>query len=100
MAMKPLKSIINKKIKNPEFRVAFEEYEKEFLIAQKIVALRKKANLTQAELATLAKTSQSAIARLESGEHRNMTLEFLTKIGKALGVEPEINFKKIRHAKA
>ncbi len=92
--MKTLKSIIDKKMENKEFREAFDEYEKEFQIAQKIIQLRKKSGMTQSELAKKANTSQSAIARLESGEHHNITLAFLHKVCNAMNVIPEIRFKK------
>ena len=64
--MKNLKEIIDKKMKNDEFHEAFNGYEKEFQIAQQIIKFRKKVGMTQSELAKKAKTSQSAIARLES----------------------------------
>jgi DNA-binding Xre family transcriptional regulator len=36
-----------------------------------------------------------AIARLESGEHHNITLAFLHKVCNAMNVIPEIRFKKV-----
>ncbi len=92
--MKTLKSIIDKKIENVEFREAFNEYEKEFQIARQIIKYRKKMGMTQTELAKKANTSQSAIARLESGVHQNITLSFLNKVCNAMNIIPEIKFKK------
>ena len=57
--------------------------------------LRKKKGLTQKELAEKAHTSQSAIARLESSQHENLTLAFLQKVSHALGLAPEIRFHEI-----
>jgi len=63
--------------------------------AQRLTTLRKKKGLTQKELAEKAHTSQSAIARLESGHHQNLTLSFLQKVSYALDLAPEIRFHEI-----
>jgi UDP-N-acetylglucosamine 1-carboxyvinyltransferase len=47
---------------------------------------RKHRSLTQAELATVLGTSQSAINRIERG-HQNLTLDMLARIGEALDSE-------------
>ncbi len=89
------KVFLKKQMNSKEFKKEYELLEKEFKIAKEIIKLRKEANLTQKELAELAETSQPAIARLESGNYKNVSLQFLRKIGKALGATPEIHFKKI-----
>lgn len=88
--------LLKKQLENQEFKKEFEELEEEFEIAREIIKLRQEANLTQRELAELAETSQPAIARLESGNYRNVSLQFLRKIGRALGAVPEIHFRKIK----
>jgi len=98
--MKNLNTILNKKLKDPKFKKVFNEYEKEFQIAQELIMLRTKAGLTQSELAKKAKTSQSAIARIESGEHKNVTISLLKKLGDALGAVPEVHFRKVHSLKA
>ena len=55
-----------------------------------------KQGLTQKELAQKVNTSQSCIARLESGTYRNLTLSFLRRVGEALGVQPHVKFEKLR----
>ncbi len=52
-------------------------------IGKLIEAFRERAGLTQQELAKIAGTSQSAIARMEDGE-QNFTVEMLEKISAAL----------------
>ena len=47
---------------------------------------RQHSGLTQAELATELKTSQSAINRIEKGQ-QNLTLDMLARIGSALDSE-------------
>ena len=90
------KEFLKKQLTNKEFKKEYIALEDEFNIAKEILKLRKDANLTQKQLATLAKTSQPAIARLESGNYENLSLSFLRKIGKALDAIPEIHFKKIK----
>jgi transcriptional regulator with XRE-family HTH domain len=51
--------------------------------------MRKRAGLTQAELAERTGTTQSAIARLEAG-HGRPTLERLSTIAKACGLDLQV----------
>lgn len=90
--------LLKEQLKDKEFREEYEALEEEFEIAGEIIKLRKKAKITQKQLAEMAGTSQPAVARLESGEYKNLTLSFLRKIGKALGVMPEVRFKKLKKA--
>ncbi|MEZ4156576.1 MAG: UDP-N-acetylglucosamine 1-carboxyvinyltransferase [Candidatus Paceibacterota bacterium] len=53
-------------------------------IGELIADIREEKNITQAKLAKLVGTSQSAVARIEKGE-KNITAETLVKISKALG---------------
>ncbi len=52
---------------NPEARAEYEAQAPEFDLARELIAARDRAGLTQAELAERMHTTQSAIARLESG---------------------------------
>jgi predicted transcriptional regulator len=95
--------LLKKKSEDPEFRQAWEEQQEEFEIAKEMIKLRLQAGLTQKELAKKAHTSQPAIARLESGSYRNVSMNFLRKVSHALGAEPHISFKLIKvkqHVKA
>lgn len=65
-------------------------------MAKQIIGLRLRMGLTQQQLAEKVKTSQSCIARLESGSYLNVSMSFLRRIGKALGVEPKIKFQRIK----
>ncbi|MDQ1349796.1 MAG: hypothetical protein QG657_97 [Acidobacteriota bacterium] len=87
--------LLNKQLKDTEFRKEYDALAEEYELAGEIIRLRKKSGLTQRQLAELAGTSQPSIARLESGEYTNLTLSFLRKIGRALGVIPEIHFRKL-----
>jgi len=54
---------------DPEFAAAWHEAEEEFAIAREVIRARTAAGLSQQELAERLNTTQSAIARLESGTH-------------------------------
>ncbi len=86
--------LLKKQLNNKDFRNEYYELEEEFKLAKEIIKLRKNAELTQKQLADLVGTSQPAIARLESGNYKNLSLSFLRKVGKALNATPEIHFKK------
>ena len=92
------KELLEQKLKDPEFRKEWEAQNEEFEVAKEIIRLRIKAGLTQKELAEKAHTSQPAIARLESGNYRNLSLSFLRKVGEALGVEPHVKFQRLKPA--
>ena len=55
-------------------------------MAHKMAVAREKAGLSQAELARKIGTDQASISRIERGE-RNITLETLAKITRALGLK-------------
>jgi predicted transcriptional regulator len=76
-------------LRNKEVRNELENNEAEYKIIEEIIMARRERNITQKELAELVGTKQSNISRLESGNY-NPTLEFLTKIAKAVGKELEI----------
>ncbi|MCL1940163.1 MAG: helix-turn-helix domain-containing protein [Desulfovibrionaceae bacterium] len=58
-----------KMMEDPEFATAWEEAREEFSIAREIIRTRVAAGMSQKELAEKIGTTQSVIARLESGEH-------------------------------
>ncbi len=101
--MSPFKTInsdqlLEKQLEHEDFKQEYQALAEEYEMAKEIIQLRKQAKLTQKQLAELVGTSQPAIARLESGEYQNLTLSFLRKIGRALGVMPEVHFKKLHNA--
>jgi predicted transcriptional regulator len=55
-------------------------------LARQIPAKRKRLRLNQSELAQKAKTSQTAIARLEAG-HGNPTVDLIQRVITALNLE-------------
>ena len=65
--MKTFKEMKAELMQDPEFQAEYERLRPEFELAQTIISARALHGLTQAELAARMETSQSYIARLESG---------------------------------
>ena len=55
-------------MKRPGYAKAYAALEPEFVLADELIAARAAAGLTQAALAKRMKTTQTAVARLESGK--------------------------------
>lgn len=91
---KSYQDVLKQELKDPKFKEAYDAFEDEFSLAEEVIRLRIQANMTQAELARKAHTSQPAISRLESGNYTNVSLAFLRKIGAALGAVPTVHFKR------
>lgn len=81
-------------LKDPEIRLLYEEERAITALAAAIKAARTRAKLTQAELAKKIGTTQSVIARLESGsDKRTPSLSLLARIAAACHGELEVGFK-------
>ncbi len=86
-----LDRLIEKALKiDPSLKEGMEKADRAWDIAFQIYDLRKKANLTQTQLAKLVKTSQSNIARIESADYTGYTFKTLEKVTKALKAKLEI----------
>lgn len=77
--------------KNPKYARAFAEMAPEYSVARAVIEARVLAGLTQEQLAERMETSQSAIARLESGRGRPST-DTLARLAIATGTELTISF--------
>jgi transcriptional regulator with XRE-family HTH domain len=87
--------VLHKKwLKDPEYRREYEALEEEFAFAAAVVKARNRAGLSQAELARRMKTTQSTIARLESGRGRPST-RTLDRFAKATGHRLKITFEPL-----
>lgn len=65
--MSKIKDLHKKWLRDPEYRQEYEALDDEFALASAMIEARTRAGLTQEELAEKMETSQSAIARIESG---------------------------------
>ena len=79
--------------KDPEFAAEWDKRQ----LARRIRELREAHKLTQAGLAARAHTTQSAIARLESGQV-TPKLDLLQKIAAAMGLRLNVDFAERRSA--
>ena len=77
--------------RNPDYREAYERLEPDFELARALVEARTRAGITQAELAARMKTTQSAVARLESGRVPP-SMRTLEKVARATGTRLQIQF--------
>jgi ribosome-binding protein aMBF1 (putative translation factor) len=64
----PFKELADEWLKNPEFKAEYDRLAPEFEIATELIQARLRSGFSQVELAERMGTSQSAIARLESGQ--------------------------------
>jgi ribosome-binding protein aMBF1 (putative translation factor) len=82
-------------LKEPTYRREYDLLEEEFALAAAVAKARRRAGLSQAELARRMKTTQSTVARLESGRGRPST-RTLTRFAKATGHRLKISFEPMR----
>lgn len=82
----------------PERLMALEEARADDEVARKIFALRKKAGLTQAQLAKMIGTTASVISRLEDADYEGHSLAMLGRIAAALDKRVEIRFVPVRRS--
>lgn len=76
-------------MKDEEFYAAYVGLEDEFALARQLIDARKKAHLTQDEVARRMGTTQSVVARLESG-HPLPSLRSLKRYAQAVNGRVEI----------
>lgn len=84
-------------LKEPGYKKAYEALEPEFDLAHKLIAARVKSGLSQEELAVRMGTSQSSIARMESGTAWP-SMRTLARFAKATSCELKIEFLSRRTA--
>jgi DNA-binding XRE family transcriptional regulator len=57
-----------KLLSDPNYKKAYTELEDEFIVAKALIQARTNANLTQKQIAERMGTTQSVVARIESGK--------------------------------
>jgi transcriptional regulator with XRE-family HTH domain len=85
-------------LKDPEVRRAYDALEEEFALILEVAKARRRAGLSQAELAKRMKTTQSTIARLESGRGLPST-RTLSRYAKATGHRLKISFEPLKRGR-
>ena len=96
--MTKLKDLKARLLKDPAVRKEYDAMEEEFALMLAVAKARLRAGLSQAELARRMKTTQSTVARLESGRGQPST-RTLTRFAKATGHRLKISFEPVRGKK-
>ena len=96
--MTKIAELHRKWLKDPNYRREYDKLEEEFALASAIIEARSRAGLTQEELAARMETSQSAIARLESGR-TIPSGSTLKRFARATGTRLRITFEPARPRK-
>jgi len=81
--------MLREALKDPKFRKAYNALEPKYALIHAILDARIKRGITQAEIAKRAGTTQSAIARFESGVG-NPTLDFMQRVSAAIGARLQV----------
>jgi transcriptional regulator with XRE-family HTH domain len=81
-------------LKDPEYAREYEALEGEFALAAAVAKARSRAGLSQSELARRMNTTQSTVARLESGRGLPST-RTLDRFAKATGHRLKISFEPL-----
>jgi predicted transcriptional regulator len=89
--MKSVETWLKEKLKNPRFKKEYDALEEEYALIRELLDARARAKLTQAQVAKRMGTSQSAVARMESGHAPSMAS--LRKYAKATGSKIKIKLK-------
>ena len=96
--MTRIKDLHRKWMKDPEYHKEYDALEGEVALAAEVATARGRAGLSQAELARRMKTTQSTIARLESGRGKPST-RTLDRFAKATGHRVKISFEPVKGAR-
>ncbi|WP_420133605.1 helix-turn-helix domain-containing protein [Rhodopseudomonas sp.] len=78
-----------------KYRAAYQSLEDEFMVIAAIANARRRASLSQAELARRMDTTPSTLARLESGRGHPSTRTLL-RFAKATGHRLKISFEPVK----
>ena len=92
--MAEIKRLHKKWSRNAAYRKAYDALASEFTLAQAMIEARNRAGLTQTQVAKKIRTSQSVVARLESGAAMPST-RTLQRYAKATGSRLSIRFEPV-----
>jgi transcriptional regulator with XRE-family HTH domain len=87
---------LDEQLEDPAFAERFARAGREWDVALQIAALRRRAGLSQKDLAKRLKTSQQQISRLESPGYESHSLTTLRRVAEALDARLRIVFEPAR----
>jgi len=92
--MRNVQSLHTKWLCDAVYRKIYDDFAPEFRLARALIEARTNAGLSQAQMAERMQTTQSVVARLESGRAHPST-RTLEKFARAAGVRLRISFEPI-----
>ena len=90
--MKTLKSLKTELLADPDTRAEYDATAAEFSMARELIAARSRAGLTQGEVAARMGTTQSVVARLESGR-RAPSMRTVERYAQAVGARAVVHLE-------
>jgi transcriptional regulator with XRE-family HTH domain len=89
------RELINRALKRADVKEEYDRLDEEFALLDEFLKARAAAGITQAQIAERIGTTQSAVARLESGRGKHSpSLTTLQKYAHALGCRLELRLVK------
>jgi transcriptional regulator with XRE-family HTH domain len=92
--MKTLKILKATMLADPQTRLEYEALADEFEMARELIAARSRAGMTQGQVAEVMGTTQSVIARLESGK-RMPSLRTVQRYAQAIGARAVVRLERL-----
>ncbi len=92
--MSDVRDLHRKWSRDPDYRSAYDDLDSEFSLARSLIEARVGAGLTQAQLADRMETTQSVVARLESGRGHPST-RTLETFARSTGTRLRISFEPV-----
>ncbi len=89
----PVDEWAEERMKDPEFKAAYDALEDEFALAAAMIKARADAEMTQEQVAEAMGTTQAVVARLESGRVKPST-RTLERFAEATGTRLRIAFER------
>ena len=80
-----------RKMKDPEFRKAYEELQPEMSVIRAMIEARTSKNMTQKEVSEKTGIAQTEISRLENGT-RNPSIKLLQRLADGLDMDLNVTF--------
>jgi len=80
-------------LQDAAFKMEYEALRPEFELIRQFIKARKKANISQTDLAKKLKLQQPAIARLEGGAYATTSIAKLSKVAQALGYSLKVSLQ-------
>ena len=91
-SVKTIHTIKTELLADPDTRAEYDAMASEFEMARELIAARSRAGLTQGEVAERMGTTQSAVARLESGK-RTPSMRTVQRYAQVVGARAVVHLE-------